>query len=99
MKPLNAPELLEPVFHFLDGLISDCGLYVHMAMVWASSFLIAWILRGGLRHKRQRRDSAIIIPVIVVRPPTPPPWPPVIGEGSECGQWPSDEDDGSSFAA
>jgi hypothetical protein len=96
---------MEPVFHFLDGLIADYGLYIYMVVVWASPFLIAWILRGGLRRKRTRRDSTVIIPVIVLRQPVqppaqPPPLPPVIGENPERGQWPSDDNDGEdSFAA
>jgi hypothetical protein len=74
---LNTPELMEPVFRFLDGLIADYGLYLYMAMVWASPFLIAWVLKGGLRRKLSRWDSGTATRIIIIQPPVcPPPLPP-----------------------
>ena len=42
--------LLEPVFHWLDGLIHEDGDYLYMVLVYVSLPLIAWILSGGLRR-------------------------------------------------
>src|SRR5436309_11465085 len=74
-------ELLEPVFRWLDWLIAEHGHHIYLVMVWASPFLIAWILRGGLRHKRPARDP-VALTIVWVPPasapglPVPPPLPP-----------------------
>ena len=74
--------LLDPVFRFFDRLIDDEGDILYMLLVYASIPLIVWIWRGGLRRKQTRRDSAVVIPVIVVQPPAQlPPLPPVFGKG------------------
>jgi hypothetical protein len=94
---LNAPELMEPVFRFLDGLITDYGLYLYMAMVWASPFLIVWILKGGLRRKSPRRDSGTPAHIIIIHPPArPPPLPPPVIRDDPDSCSGNDED---SFAA
>ena len=94
---LNAPELMEPVFRFLDGLIADYGLYLYMAMVWASPFLIAWVLKGGLRRKSSRRDSGTATHIIIIQPPVrPPPLPPPVIRDDPDSLTDGDED---SFAA
>ena len=49
---LHPEVLLPPVFRWLDAVIEDYGLYIYLVCVWLSPFLIAWILRGGLRRKR-----------------------------------------------
>ena len=89
--------LLEPVFHFLDMMIHDYGDMLYMLLVYASIPLIAWILSGGLRSKQPRRDSAVIIPIIVIRLPIQPPPlpPPPIGRGRD----PFSDNDEHSFAA
>jgi hypothetical protein len=70
---LNAPELMEPVFRFLDGLVAEYGLYAYMVMVWASPLVIVWILRGGLRRKSSRRNSGMATHIIIIQPPVRPP--------------------------
>jgi hypothetical protein len=91
--------LLKPVFNFLDGLIRDQGDRLYLGFFYVCLGVIGWILSGGLR-KQVRRDSASIIPFIVIGSPMePPPLPPIIGESLEREQWPSDNDDSSSFAA
>jgi hypothetical protein len=95
-------QLLEPVFHFLDRMIYEYGDVLYMVLVYLAIPLIVWILTGGLRRKSARQTSGITVPIIVIRsqsPASPPPLPPVIGESPERGQWPSDDDDSSSFAA
>jgi hypothetical protein len=93
--------LLDPVFHFLDGMIRDYGDYLYVLLVYVSIPLSAWILSGGLRRRQTRPHPAVTIPVIVIRPTVqPPPLPPIIGGDRERGEWPSDDDDKSqSFAA
>ena len=76
-------ELLEPIFRWLDWLIAEHGHHIYLVMVWASPFLIAWVLRGGFWRKRQRRPI-LVAPVLLVpiasppSQPVPPPLPPII---------------------
>ena len=90
---LNSPQLLEPMFYFLDGLIRECGDYLYLVVVCASIPLIGWILSGGLRRKQAQPCS--FISILVMRPPSRPPIPPMIG--SERETFPDDDED--SFAA
>ena len=68
---LNPATLLNPVFNFLDALISDYGVYCYLVFVWLSLALIAWVLSGGLLRKRSQGNSATIISgvIITTRPP------------------------------
>ena len=94
---MTGSQLMQPVFHFLDGLIRDWGDYLDLALVYASMPLIAWILSGGLRRKRSRQDASVTIPIVIILTPArPPPLPPPI-IGSEADPFP--DDDGDSFAA
>ena len=89
-------ELLDPVFHWLDWLIAEHGHQIYLVMVWASPFLIAWILRGGFWRRRPRR-FIVVLPVSGVptasppSQPVPPPLPPII-EASPQSRLPSDND-------
>ena len=74
---LNPADVLNPVFNFLDALISDYGIYLYLVFVWLSLAVIAWVLGGGLRRRRPPGNSVTIIPAIIftTRPPkqSPPP--------------------------
>jgi hypothetical protein len=85
---LNPGEVLDPVFHFLNGAIADYGIYLYLALVWLSLIVIAWIFSGGLR-RRMRQPPRISVG-IVIQPSAPPP-PPIIylETDSVCGD---DED-------
>ena len=77
---LNPAELLNPIFNFLDALISDYGVYLYLVFVWLSLLTIAWVLSGGLRRRRPHHNSATVNLGITftMRPPIQPP-PPIIG--------------------
>jgi hypothetical protein len=74
---LNPATVLNPVFNFLDALISNYGVYLYLVFVWLSLGPIAWVLGGGLRRKRPQGNSVTVIPGIIftTRPPnqSPPP--------------------------
>jgi hypothetical protein len=89
--------LLSPVFHWLDEIVQDYGLYIYMVAVWLSPFLIAWILSGGLRRRQARQQHIVSTRVIVIRQtlePPPLPLPPVIPPSARPPL-----DDAQSFAA
>jgi hypothetical protein len=74
---LNPTDVLNPVFNFLDALISDYGVYLYLVFVWLSLGAFAWVLGGGLRRKRPQGNSVTVVPGIIftTRPPmhTSPP--------------------------
>ena len=72
---LNPATLLNPVFNFLDDLISDYGVYLYLVFVWLSLAVIAWVLGGGLRRRQPPGNSVTIIPAIIftTRPPNQSP--------------------------
>ncbi|MFZ1073820.1 MAG: hypothetical protein WAO21_10345 [Verrucomicrobiia bacterium] len=77
---LNSPELLQPVFDFLDGVIRDYGLYIFVGLVYLLIPFLVWTLSGGLRRKLLHgKPMPHVPPVIViympVGRPTPPPAP------------------------
>jgi hypothetical protein len=75
---LNPAAVLNPVFNFMDALISDYGAYLYLVFVWLSLGAIAWVLGGGLRRRRSQGNSAMVIPgIITMRPPNQSP-PPII---------------------
>jgi hypothetical protein len=71
-------ELLEPLFHWLDWLIAEHGHHIYIVMVWASPFLIAWILSGGFWRRRPRRSASWVPTASPPSQPVPPPLPPII---------------------
>ena len=77
---LNPADVLNPVFNFLDALISNYGVYLYLVFVWLSLGAIAWVLGGGLRRRRLHGNSATVIPGIIIttRPPNQSPPPTVI---------------------
>ena len=74
---LNPATLLNPVFNFLDALISDYGIYLYLVFVWLSLAVIAWVLGGGLRRRQPLGNSGTVNFGIIftTRPPnqSPPP--------------------------
>ena len=77
---INGPELLQPVFDFLDGLIRDDGDTLFMVFTYAAIPFLIWILCGGLRRKLLKgKPMPHVPPVIVIHipigRPTPPPEP------------------------
>ena len=86
-------EVLGPVFHFLDEVIANYGVYLYLVFVWLCLILIAWILGGGLRRKHRQGNSAVVMPGIIITPRSPvesSPPPPIIGADIDSGG-----DDGS----
>ena len=85
-------EVLGPVFHFLDEVIANYGVYLYLVFVWLCLILIAWILRGGLRRNHRQGNSPWVVPGIIItpRPPveSPPPLP-IIGTDVDSG-WDDD---------
>jgi hypothetical protein len=85
-------EVLGPVFHFLDEVIANYGVYLYLVFVWLCLILIAWILRGGLRRNHRQENSAVVMPGIIITPRPPvesPPPPPIIGTDVDSG-WDDD---------
>jgi hypothetical protein len=68
---LNPADVLNPVFNFLDALISNYGVYLYLVFVWLSLAVIAWVLGGGLRRRQPPGNPVTIIPAIIftTRPP------------------------------
>jgi hypothetical protein len=76
---LNPAIVLDPVFHFLDGIIADYGLYLFLAFVWLCLAVLAWVFNGGLRRKFPDQPHVRASIGIVIQPHTPPsPPPPII---------------------
>jgi len=82
MQPIQikALELEQSVFKFLDGVISDYGVYIFMVLVFLLIPFLAWVLSGGLRRKQLKGKpiphvTAAIGVQITNGRPTPPPEP------------------------
>ncbi len=84
-------ELFIPVFRWLNRVMAEYGLYIYLVAVWASPFLIAWILRGGSWPTRPRPRIAAVQRIMPPSSAVPPPLPPRI-EGSPTSRRTSDGD-------
>ena len=79
------PKVLDPVFHFLDGIIAEYGDYLFLAFVWLSLLVLAWLFSGGLRRKFPNQPHVRAGIGIVVQPPGPQPAPIIFHEHhSDC---------------
>ena len=70
---LNPATVLDPVFHFLDWIIAEWGVYLFLAFVWLSLLVLAWVFSGGLRRKFPNQPYVSAGIGIVIQPHTPPP--------------------------
>ncbi len=62
---MKRPEILNPVFHFLDRLIHEHGDVQYVLFVYIAIPLIACILSGGFwRRPPSRRHIVMARPVI-----------------------------------
>jgi hypothetical protein len=59
MQPMQikALELEQSVLKFLDGVISDYGVYIFMGLVFLLIPFLAWGLSGGLRRKQLKGNA------------------------------------------
>ena len=77
---LNPATVLDPVFHFLDGIIAEYGDYLFLAFVWLSLLVLAWVFSGGLRGKFPNQPHVSAGIGIFIQPHSTPPSPIIIQE-------------------
>ena len=77
---MNPAALLDPVFHFLDWIIAEWGVYFYLAFVWLAALVLAWVFSGGLRRMFPDQPHVRASLGIVIQPQTPPPPPIIIHE-------------------
>jgi hypothetical protein len=75
---LNPATVLDPVFHFLDGMLEEYGIYLFLAFVWLSVLVLVWVFSGGLRRKFPNQPHVSANIGIIIQPHTPPPPPTII---------------------
>jgi hypothetical protein len=75
---LNPATVLDPVFHFLDGMLEEYGVYLFLAFVWLSVLVLVWVFSGGLRRKFPNQPHVSANIGIIIQPHTPPPPPTII---------------------
>ena len=68
----NPATVLDPAFHFLDGIIAEYGDYLFLAFGWLSSLVLAWVFSGGLRRKFPNQPHVSAGIGIVIQSHTPP---------------------------
>jgi hypothetical protein len=89
---LNPATVLDPVFQFLDWIISEWGVDLFLAFVWLSVLVLVWVFSGGLRRKFPNQPHVSAGIGIIIQPHRPlPPSPPMIGYEHDQ---PFDNDDG-----
>ena len=66
-------DILNSVFHFLDWIIAEWGVYLFLVFVWLSLIFIAWIIGGGLRRKIPDQPHVNAGLGIIIQPNRPPP--------------------------
>jgi len=82
---LNPATVLDPVFHFLDWIIAELGVYLFLAFVWLSVLVLAWVFSGGLRRKFPNQPHVRAGIAIFIQPPGPQPTPIIFHEHhSDC---------------
>ena len=70
---LNPATVLDPVFHFLDGMLEEYGVYFYLVFVWLSLLVLAWVFSGGLRRKLPNQPHVSASIGIIIQPHTPSP--------------------------
>ena len=75
---LNPATVLDPVFHFLDWIITEWGVYLFLAFVWLSVLVLAWVFSGGLRRKFSSQPHVSAGIGTIIQPHKPPSSPAVI---------------------
>ena len=75
---LNPAAVLAPVFHFLDGVIAEYGVYFFLVFVWLSLLVLVWVSNGGLRRKFSNQPHVGAGIGIIIQPHTPSSPPPLI---------------------
>ncbi len=75
---LNPATVLDPVFHFLDGMLEEYGVYFYLVFVWLSLLVLVWVFSGGLRRKFPNQPHVSASIGIIIQPHTPPPPPKII---------------------
>jgi len=73
-------DILNPVFHFLDWIIAEWGVYLFLVFVWLSVLVLVWVFSGGLRRKFPVQPHVSAGFGILMQPHTPPPPPITIFE-------------------
>jgi hypothetical protein len=70
---LNPATVLDPVFHFLDKIIAEFGVYLFLMLVWLSLLVLAWVFGGSLRRKFPNQPHVSASIDIIIQPHTLPP--------------------------
>ena len=73
-------DILNPLFHFLDWIIAEWGVYLFLAFAWLAALVLAWVFSGGLRRKFPDQPHVRAGLGIIILPQTPPPPPIIIHE-------------------